>query len=187
MGQQSLPTATFPRPPGVPGPIPFSFSLLGHHGTEQMHSYLPAPQPGARTLPHFQQEGCAPLLFLTKPSPPGTVGPASLMPTEMQIPRGSWGGSRAWLGTGKKQGEKGRFLHPSPWHNVGMVTPSAGNKAAGARRPPTPKSQTLPPATPHSSTCPPPREGDFAESRWCPLVRPSGCPHPSHRCRLNSS
>lgn len=147
MGQLSLPTATFPRSSRVPGPIPFSFYLLGHHGAEQIHSYLPAPQPGAGTLPPFQQEVCLLLLSLTEPSPPGTVGPASLMPTETQIPRGSWEGSRAWLWHRKKSRERrGDFCIPLLGTMLGWSHPVQARRQKGQ--------DTLPP--PNPKPCPPP-------------------------------
>lgn len=82
---------------------------------------------GGETSP-LSSRRVAPLLFLTEPSPPATAGPASRMPAKMQIPRGSRGGSKAWLWHGKsgsppRQGGKGRLLHPPPQHDVGMVTP----------------------------------------------------------------
>lgn len=71
-------------------------------------------------------------------------------------------------------------IHPQQIH---INLPGMGKKAAGARPPPTPKSQTLPPLSPpqppapHCLTCPPQHEGDFAKRRWCLLVHPNGCPH----------
>lgn len=207
MGQLSLPSTTFPQLPGLPGPLPFSFSLLGHNGTEKIHSDLPTPQLGRGVIPCFPAGGLPPFLFLTKPSPPATAGPASLMPAKMQIPRGSREGSRAWLwhrkpGSPPRQREEGRLLHPLPQHDVGMVTPCPAYSIMGrhgqckpcparARRqqgqdphpPPNPKPcpPTSPPV-PHCLTCPPPREG---ERRW--LVHPGGRPHRGHRRRLSSS
>lgn len=136
MGQLLLPSTTFLRLPGLPAPLPFSFFLLGCYGTEQIHSDVPSSQLGGGDIP-LSSRGAAPLLFLTEPSPPATVGPASLMLTKMQIPRGSQGGSRAWLWRGKPssppwQGEKGRLLHAPPRHDVGMVTPCPSRSTLGA-------------------------------------------------------
>lgn len=178
MGQLPLPSTTFPRPPGLPGPLPFSFSLLGHHGTTNPFRSPCTRDDRGGDIP-LSSRRTASHLFLNEPSSPAMVGPASLMLMKMQIPHRSQGVSKSWLWRGKpssppRQGERGRILHPPPQHDVGMVTPcpscsimggtrpvqthaslpGASKKAAGARPPSHPQIPNLAPCHPSCPSLP---------------------------------